>query len=214
MNAKELYRAIGEIDDDLILAAAPSAVKKRRPARRWALVAAACVCLLLAGAYLRFFADSVTWNEAPLSVSAKLPMPADVTVQTLPSSELAAYYGLSLPDALDGGLLRVSADGMLLADAENAVVYDRNLVRYESADGARRILLTLSRVTPAADEPSGTRSRIHGTSVLLTADSSVPDLPLLGAYWEADGTRIALSAEGLERETLLNVIETLLKEAT
>lgn len=209
MNAKELYRAIGEIDDDLILAAAPSAVNTRRPAWRWALAAAACLCLLLAGAYLRFFADSVAWNEAPLSISAKLPMPADVTIQTLPSSELAAYYGLALPDALDGGLLRASADGMLLADAENAVVYDRNLVRYESADGARRVLLTLSRVTPM-DEPSGTRSRIRGTSVLLTQDLSVPGLSLLGAYWEENGTRIALSAEGLDPETLLNVLKTLL----
>lgn len=205
MNAREFYQTIGQIDDDLILAAGEQPVRKKRFAvGQWALAAAACVCLVLGGAWLYFFNAPVVWNEGAVGAvsNSKLLIPAGSTPRELPEAELAEYYQIEpLPDVLGDDLRQVYTGAVLYVDGGGAVVHDFNQIRYESAEGNRSVTVTLSRISPTAPAADGARaSRIHGSSVVLTQDTSIPGYLLLEARWERHGTAVCLWAEGLDKK--------------
>lgn len=210
MNAKELYLTIGQIDDGLILAANAEHSKRKKPVvRLWMIAAAACFCLVLGGGYLHFFGTTVVWNEGPAEYAAKSSIPAYSAVQSLSADVLSDYYHITLPDTLDD-LSRLPADAQIYTDAHGNVVYDRNVFRYESADGGRSLELTLWRVSSAPQTAGETVSHIHGAAVTLTADTSIPNHLLLGARWEQNGTTIHLAAEGISRDELVSILKELI----
>ena len=211
MNAKELYLASGAIDDDLILDAAfqPAKQKTLRNIRRAAAVAA-CLCLLLGGGYLRFFSVCVLWNEDPAPLTAKFSVPENALMQAIADQGFSDYYRLSLPETL-GRLSLVTKDGQIYTDAQGTVLYDRNLIRYERSDRTQSVTLALSRVSASLSAPAqGRHSRIHGVSLILMEDTSVPGQPLLSAQWERHGTTVCLSAEGLNENELVSLLKELL----
>lgn len=210
MNAKELYLAIGQIDDDLILDASAARGKRQKPVPRfWRIAAAACLCMVLFGGYLRFFGSVVVWNAGVTEYAAKYTIPEGSGVQSLSADALADYYHITLPDTLDD-LSRISAAAQIYTDAQGSVVYDRNVFHYESADGSKELNLTLSRVSSAPGSSGETTSRIRGVPVTLTEDTSVPGYLLLSARWEQNGTSIRLSAEGLNQDELITVLKQLI----
>lgn len=210
MNAKELYLTIGQVDDDLILAANAEHGKRKKPAARlWMIAAAACFCLVLGGGYLHFFGTTVVWNEGPTEYAAKDSLPEYSAVQSLSADALSDYYHITLPDTLDD-LSRIPLDIQIYTDAQGNVVYDRNVLRYESADGGRSLELTLWRVSSAPQTAGETVSHIHGAAVTLTADTSIPNHLLLGARWEQNGTTIHLAAEGISRDELVSILKELI----
>lgn len=211
MNAKELYLAIGQISDDLILDAnTPGVGRGQRYVRRLRIAAAAaCFCLLLGGIYIRFFGVAAIWNTGTAEYAAKSSIPEGGTVQSLSADDFRDYYHITLPDTL-GSLSRTSADAFLYADAQGSVLYDRNLIRYESADGSKGLNLTLSRVSPAPQSSGGRASFIRGVSVTLTQDASIPGYLLLNAQWQQDGTTLCAAAEGLEKGELISILKDLI----
>lgn len=212
MNAKELYLAIGQIDDELILEANEQPAGKRRQViRRWALAAAACVCLVAGGVCLQLFSTSVIWNAGRAETVSKASIPEQSVMQPLTPEELPDYYQLALPETLDGDLFRVDGGPALYTDGQGLVLYDRNVICYESADGTKSVSLTLSRVSGVQQEQAGAASRIRGVPVVLTQDDSIPGYVLLGAAWEQRGTTVRLSAEGLEQAELVSVLKELIR---
>ena len=210
MNAKELYLAIGRVDDDLILAANAEHSKRKKPAARlWMIAAAACFCLVLGGGYLHFFGTAVVWNEGHTEYAAKSSIPAYSAVQSLSADALSDYYHITLPDTLDD-LSRISANAQIYTDTQGNVVYDHIVLRYESADGSKGVNLTLSRVSSTPQNDGEKASRIRGTSVTLTEDTSIPGHPLLNARWEQNGTTVHLTAEGISRDELVSILKELI----
>ena len=210
MNAKELYLAIGQVDDDLILAANAEHSKRKKPAARlWMIAAAACFCLVLGGGYLHFFGTAVVWNEGPTEYAAKSSVPAYSAVQSLSADALPDYYCITLPDTMDD-LSRIPLDAQIYTDAQGNVVYDRNVLRYESADGSRSLELTLWRASSTPQTAGEKVSRIHGAAVTLTEDTSIPGYLLLGARWEQNGTTVHLAAEGISRDELVSILKELI----
>ncbi len=210
MNAKELYLTIGQADDDLILAANAEHSKRKKPAvRLWVIAAAACFCLVLGGGYLHFFGTAVVWNEGPTEYAAKSSIPAYSAVQSLSADALPDYYCITLPDTMDD-LSRIPLDIQIYTDAQGNAVYDRNVFRYENADGSRGLNLTLSRVSSAPQTAGERVSHIHGAAVTLTEDTSIPGRLLLGARWEQNGTTVYLAAEGISRDELVAILKELI----
>lgn len=209
MNAKELYLTIGQIGDDLVLGANEECNKKKHPFRVWIAAAAACVCLICGGGYLHFFGTVIVWNTGATEYVTKSSIPENSMVQNLSMETLSDYYHITLPDAL-GDLSEVPSDVRLYTDADGRVLYDRNVFRYESTDGSKGLNLTLSRVSSAPQNNGEKVSRIHGTSVTLTEDTSIPGYLLLSAQWEQDGTAIHLAAEGLTQDELLAILKELI----
>ena len=213
MNAKELYRAIGGIDDDLILAANETEVrKKKHPLRLWAAAAAACLCMILTSVYSNYRGSSIIWNEGYTSFAVKISIPENSTMCPLDMDQFSKYYGISLPDALNGQFVRTDPIVQVFMDSQGDIVYDRNLIRYENSDGTKSVDLTLARVsfmTPVS--PDAKLSKIHGTSVALTEDLSIPGTALFSAQWEQDGTEILVSSEGIEKTEFLSIIKTLIR---
>lgn len=213
MNAKELYRAIGGIDDDLILAANEAKVrKKNHPFRLWAAAAAACLCMILTSVYSNYRGSSIIWNEGYTSFAVKTSIPENSTMHSLDMDQFSKYYGISLPDILDDQLVRTDLGLQVFTDSQGNVVYDRNMIHYENSDGTKSINITLTRVsfmTPVS--PDVKLSKIHGTSVALTEDLSIPGTALFSAQWEQDGTEILVSSEGIEKTEFLSIIKTLIR---
>ena len=210
MNAKELYLTIGQADDDLILAANAEHSKRKKPAvRLWVIAAAACFCLVLGGGYLHFFGTAVVWNEGPTEYAAKSSIPAYSAVQSLSADALPDYYCITLPDTMDD-LSRIPLDIQIYTDAQGNVVYDRNVLRYKSADGSRSLELTLWRASSTPPTAGEKVSRIHGAAVTLTEDTSIPGYLLLGARWEQNGTTVYLAAEGISRDELVAILKELI----
>lgn len=209
MNAKELYLTIGQIGDDLILGANEERGKKKKPVIRLRMAAAAaCVCLVCGG-YLRLFGTVTVWNTGATEYVAKSSIPENSTVQNLSMEALWDYYRITLPDTL-GDLSGIPADIWIYTDADGRVLYDRNVFRYENADGSKGVNLTLSRVSSAPQNDGEKTSRIRGTSVTLTEDTSIPGFLLLSAQWEQDGTTVHLAAEGLTQDELLAILKELI----
>ena len=123
--------------------------------------------------------------------------------------DLSDYYHIMLPDVL-GDLPRMPADVRIYTDADGRVLYDHNMFRYENADGSKGINLTLSRASSAPENDGEKASRIRGTSVTLTENTSIPGYLLLSARWEQDGTAIHLAAEGLTQDELLAILKELI----
>ena len=211
MNAKELYLTIGQIGDDLILGANENRSKKKKPGiRLWVVAAAACFCLIIGGRCLHFWGTIVIWNTGATEYVTKSTVPENGVAQSLPAESLPDYYHIALPDRL-GDLSRTAVNAQLYANADGSVLYDRNVLRYENADGSKRIALTLSRVSPAPEGSREAASRIHGVSVTLTEDASTPDSLLLSAQWEQGGTTVHLAAEGLRKEELITILKKLIE---
>lgn len=210
MNAKELYLTIGQIDDDLILDANAECSKKKISAISLRMIAVvACFCLMLSCGYLHFFSTSVTWNNGITEIAAKFSIPENSTVQNLSADALSDYYHITLPDTLNS-LSRMQADAQLYTDTQGDVLYDRNVFRYESADGNKGVNLTLSRISSVPQNTEEKISRILGVSITLTEDTAIPDLLLLSAQWEQNGTTIYLTAEGLSRDEFIAILKELL----
>lgn len=210
MNAKELYLTIGQIGDDLILGANDECSKKKKHTLRiWITAAAACLCLVCGGGYLHFFGTVTVWNEGATEYVAKSSIPENSIVQNLSMEALSDYYRITLPDTL-GDLSGIPADIRIYTDADGRVLYDRNTLRYENADGSKTLNLTLSRVSSAPQNDGEKASRIRGTSVTLTEDTSIPGHLLLSAQWEQDGTTVHLAAEGLTQDELVAILKELI----
>ena len=209
MNAKELYLAIGQIGDDLILGANEESSKKKKPAvYLWAAAAAACLCLIFGG-YLSFFYNVTVWNTGTAAAVPKVSIPENSTVYSLSKENLSDYYHIALPDTL-GGLFEKTSDALLYTDADGNVLYDRNVFCYENADGSKRLNLTLSRASSVPENNGEKKSRIRGIAVTLTEDTSVPELLLRSAQWEQNGTTVCLAAEGLTQDELISILKELI----
>lgn len=104
----------------------------------------------------------------------------------------------------------MQADAQLYTDTQGNVLYDRNVFRYESADGSKGVNLTLSRMSSVPQNTEEKISRILGVSITLTEDTAIPDLLLLSAQWEQNGTTIHLTAEGLSRDEFIAILKELL----
>lgn len=230
MNAKDFYRAIGQIDDDLILDAAVS--KKQKTVlslRLWIAAAAALICLAAGGVWFFRFRGFIIWNTGIVSTLSKEALPTDCTMRTLAKEELVDYYQLSvLPDTITtqssknsrsendlsdtgSGTVILSCsilNGQIYEDSNHMIISDHALIRYETDDGSSGITLTLSRISSASPSVSGSDnpSRIHGISVILTKDMPASGLPVFSAVWIQNGTDCVLTSEGMTQDDFLSVL--------
>lgn len=210
MNSEDLYRAIGQIDDDLILSANEEPARPGKLIHLRFLAAAACFCLLFGAAYLQFFRPTIIWNQGSSAIAAKSLVTESSTEQILDMNQIADYYELSLPEVL-GSLSRTTTESPIYKDAQGNVTSDLNTIFYSNTDGTKSLTLTLSRVSFVIPPEPGTRfSRIHGASIALLEDTSTPGITTLSAQWEQSGTTIQLSSYGLEKKELIHVLKELI----
>lgn len=92
MTARKLFEAIGEIDDDLVLAADEAAARPLRgwrPMLRRALPLAACLCLIAGGALLILRPGSATGGmAADTTAEAGEPQEASLSAEAAPQTDM------------------------------------------------------------------------------------------------------------------------------
>ena len=191
MTERELFEAIGHVDDDLILAADAPVKKRRRVVRlHWQQVVsvAACACIFLGGA--------AVWRSGALrksSIASEAAMAADVpeaAAETAPDMPMLDAAAPQTADADEGAAVEkdsaasgivlglaqcVQLDGVRYFDTGSAVDFAPD----READGV--IAASVDRdAFPETDECSN-----FGTGYLywVTGDGVVI-VEIDGAYWE------------------------------
>lgn len=192
MTERELFEAIGHVDDDLILAADAPVKKRRRVVHlHWQQVVsvAACACIVLGGA--------AVWRSGTLhksSIAGETAMAADVpeAAETAPAPDMP-MLDAAAPQAADAdegaaiekdsaasgialGLAQcVQLDGVRYFDTGNAVDFAPG----READGV--IAASVDRDT--FPETDGCSNFGTGYSYWVTGDGVVI-VEIDGAYWE------------------------------
>ena len=213
MNAKELYLAIGKIDDDLILEADKAVEKKKKLVIMRLVAIAACICFLAGGGYAGYIDHYTVWNQATDSFVGKAAVPGEGIVKTLTKEEGEAYYNISsLPDTLSDSLEIMGTSFMIIQDTQGKILYDRNLIRYESNDHLKGINLTLSRISSEKEENEKMKeSHIKGYSIVLTENDLGAGSQLLEASWEKNGTKFCVDADGIDKKAFLSILRELIR---
>ena len=193
MTERELFEAIGHVDDDMILAADAQVKKRRRVVHlHWQQVVsvAACACIVLGGA--------AVWRSGTLrksSIASEAAMAADVpeaAAETAPAPDMP-MLDAAAPQAADAdegaavekdraasgialGLAQcVQIDGVLYFDTGSAVDCPPN----RGADG----VIETSVDRDAFPETDGCSNFGTGYSYWVTGDGVVI-VEIDGAYWE------------------------------
>ena len=234
MNAKELYQAIGEIDDDLILEAAEKTqaehtaadtghtaankVRKIKSISVRLLATAAVFVALAAGMWVYFSKKTIIWNQAVVGIASKTSVPGECTARQLTKEEAAEYYGMVLQDTLlvnqKNASLTLSGQSIwVYENAEGEIVFDSSMIHYEDSSQIRTVNIALSKAIPLTDEENAKSlkaSRINGTKVILIVDKQAEGV--LGAQWEQDGTSIRIRAESIEKNELIQIVKELMAQ--
>lgn len=213
MNRETLYRAIGDIDDDLILAASEAGGQKRKQPMLYRMAGlAACLCLIFGGLFWLSQRDNLHINPLSPPTSFKIVVPSgeDTELVSMTWQELLSYYGITeLPDTFGETLARTDRSFFVLyRDRAGAVLYDTNTLDYASADGSKTLSIQLSKAGTLFSVPheDAKMSQIDGLSVLL-ALSPQPAGPT--TYWaelEWNGLSVRLLSGGLEEDEFISVI--------
>lgn len=191
MTERELFEAIGHVDDDLILAADAPVKKRRRVVRlHWQQVVsvAACACIVLGGAAVwrsgalrkssipSEAAMAADVPEAAAETSPDMPMLDAAAPQTADTDEGAAVEKDSVASGIVLGLAQcVQIDGVRYFDTGSAVDFAPD----READG----VIAASVDRDAFPETDGCSNFGTGYSYWVTGDGVVI-VEIDGAYWE------------------------------
>ena len=191
MTERELFEAIGHVDDDLILAADAPVKKRRRVVRlHWQQVVsvAACACIFLGGA--------AVWRSGALrksSIASEAAMAADVpeaAAETAPDMPMLEAAAPQAADADEGAAVEkdsaasgialglaqcVQLDGVRYFDTGSAVDFAPD----READG----VIAASVDRDAFPETDGCSNFGTGYLYWVTGDGVVI-VEIDGAYWE------------------------------
>lgn len=193
MTERELFEAIGHVDDDLILAADAPVKKRRKPPVYWRQLVsvAACACIFLGGVAVwqsdgfrkanmtseaAAFAADVPEAAAETAPAPDMPMLDAAAPQAADADEGAAVEKDSAASGIALGLAQcVQIDGVLYFDTGSAVDCPPD----RGADG----VIKTSVDRDAFPETDGCSNFGTGYSYWVTEDGVVI-VEIDGAYWE------------------------------
>lgn len=193
MTERELFEAIGHVDDDLILAADAPVKKRRKPPVYWRQLVsvAACACIFLGGVAVwqsdgfrkanmtseaAAFAADVPEAAAETAPAPDMPMLDAAAPQAADADEGAAVEKDSAASGIALGLAQcVQIDGVLYFDTGSAVDYPPD----RGADG----VIETSVDRDAFPETDGCSNFGTGYSYWVSGDGVVI-VEIDGAYWE------------------------------
>lgn len=193
MTERELFEAIGHVDDDLILAADAPVKKRRKPPVYWRQLVsvAACACIFLGGVAVwqsdgfrkanmtseaAAFAADVPEAAAETVPAPDMPMLDAAAPQAADADEGAAVEKDSAASGIALGLAQcVQIDGVLYFDTGSAVDCPPD----RGADG----VIETSVDRDAFPETDGCSNFGTGYSYWVTEDGVVI-VEMDGAYWE------------------------------
>ena len=192
MTERELFEAIGHVDDDLILAADAPLKKRRKPPVYWRQLVsvAACACIFLGGVAVwrsGTLRKSSIASEAAMAADAPeaaaetapapdMPMSDAAAPQAADADEGAAVEKDSAASGIALGLAQcVQIDGVLYFDTGSAVDCPPD----RGADG----VIETSVDRDAFPETDGCSNFGTGYSYWVTGDGVVI-VEIDGAYWE------------------------------
>lgn len=214
MNRKEFYQEIGNIDEDLILAAntAHGQTHHGRVLYRIAGIAA-CLCVICGGILFGLQKDVLYINDIPFPITSKVTVPADenTKIVSMTYQELLAYYGIEqLPDAFEEELMRAEQSFFVLyQDPAGNVLSDTNILYYNSIDNSRRLSITLAKADEIFNSFRGDikQSNIDGVSMILAST----DQTVYCASFKLNGLSIKIVSYGLNEDDFICTIKELIR---
>lgn len=215
MNQREIYREIGEIDENLILEADKAAGRTRSKLTACRIAAmAACLCVILCGIWLAHGKNTVYINETHGRAFSKMAVPGDENAKiiTISYQEMLDYFEIKqLPDAFLGEIQREKQPFLILYEnAAGNIIYDMNTVYYNDGEGKRTVAVTLAKGEEgkkASGIASGDMrpSKLGGISMVLAAEGD-------GVYWgsfHVGDVTIKAVVNGSSKEDFVEVMKLL-----
>lgn len=214
MNREALYCEIGNIDDDLIQAANETHGYRMQMIYRIAGIAA-CFFLICGGILFGLQKDIVHFNEIPAPGVSKAMVPADedTTTVSMTYQELLAYYGMEqMPDTVGEELIKTRQT--LFAIYQNPageIIYDTNILYYTSADGSKKLSVTLAKAGEDAAYENGRPSRIDGVPVLLAFFSNGTDSASYWADFQLKDVSVQIISDGMSKDGFIDATTELIR---
>lgn len=220
MNREKFYQEIGNIDDDLILAA-NRAYEPKSQKTMFVRIAgiAACFCLLLGVLLFESQKDTLYFNDISKPMASKIAVHDDENTEIISMTyqELLAYYDIEdLPDVLLENLSRTEQSYFALyQDQAGNILYDANMIYYCNADKSKTLTITFFKTTeaPIVSRKNIKLSKINGVPILLAAFSVNTDYTMYWADFKTNGVSVQLSSDGLNEKEFVNVIKEFLKQS-
>lgn len=222
MNAKKLYREIGNIDENLIEEAANAHSIKTRTRKAYAWVTAAAACLVVAiviGATSFLGGDSLHINEMQGIMNADMKYEEPAREQQLTYKEVFQYLGIDeLPTTLPGRLHRLDTDTFsLLYDQQESVYNDVFNFEYQNDDYSSLLKVSLSKTnveTGLGFYKGAKESEIAGTKMIIGRfeEQGLDDMFITyAAQFERNGVFYTIVAENVEENDFVNVVKKILE---
>lgn len=184
MNREAFYKEIGDIDDELIMAAAHASGEKSTKGAVCRIAAiAACFCLICGGFLFLSHRDTIYINEISAPAVSKVVVPADENTEIVSVSyeELMDYYGIKqLPDTIGDDLARSEQSYFVFYKGSNGkILYDTNIFYFNNADRSRNVSVVIAKSEEISDTYDGmVLSEIGDVSVMIAKSNGT-------AYWAA-----------------------------
>lgn len=216
MNREELYREIGNIDDDLICAASDACGKPKSGRLLYRVAGiAACFCILCGGILYGFMKDTIHFHpiSAPFTSKAVVPEDENAVVIAMSYQDLLAYYGIEkLPDAVGDELTKETQSYFALyQDQKGNTLFDTNILYYSSADRSKLLWVSIAKAEENVEDSHENleRSRISGIPILLASASSDGHV----GYWAefcVNEISVRIGADGLQEDEFIAVLKELI----
>lgn len=213
MKREILYREIGNIDDDLILAANETYVVKNKMSIFYrAAGIAACFCLICTGILYGIQRDTIYINELPSPAVSKVVVPSDENTTTVPMTyeELLAYYGMErMPDSFGEELTKTPQSFFVLyQDQAGDILYDTNILYYNNIDQSKTVSIVLTKTAKSSKVfPENMKSsEINGISLRLASSSNGSGYTAYWADFQLGDVSVRILSDGLNEDAFIDVV--------
>lgn len=185
MNRQAFYKEIGDIDDELIMAAAHASGEKNTKGAVYRIAAiAACFCLICGGFLFLSHRDAIYINEISAPAVSKVVVPAyeNTEIVSVSYEELMDYYGIKqLPDTIGNDLARSEQSYFVFfKDSTGKILYDTNIFYFNNADRSKNVSVVIAKSEEISDTYGDdiVLSEIDNVSMMIAKSNAA-------AYWAA-----------------------------
>lgn len=216
MNSRELYTEIGNIDDDLIIAA--ENYKRNRNKTVFYRIAgiAACICIVLFGIAFVNSNNTVYINTVsePETSKSVIPSKEDVVIVSLNFSELINYFKIEkIINALEIDYQKTEQNNYYIyKNRDGKILHDTNVLFFKNEEGTKIFSMTLSTKEDIIKMVDDVKySKIKGVSIILAKYLNDEGNTEYFAITEISGINIKITVAGFSEKEFIDLIKQLIK---
>lgn len=216
MNSRKLYTEIGNIDNDLIIAAESYKRNRSRTFFNRIVGIAACICVVLCGVLFINDQNSVYINtiSEPEAAKSVIPSEEDVIIVSLNFADLINYFEIEkIINVLENDYKKMEqSDYYIYKNSEGKILYDTNVLFFKNAEETKIFSVTLSTKENIIEKFDDIKySKIKGVPIIFAKYLNSEGNTEYFAVTDISGANIKITAEGFGEKEFVDMIKQLMK---